>query len=82
MSTNLHKTIALIAIVALAGMLIAATDLSSTQAFAHHSQSAHSAIVQKSSQKSTVISGKETENLGNNAALNFNEGNSLAFNIK
>ena len=89
---NNTSTIALIAIVAIAGLLIAATALGPTQAFAHKhhkhhhhhsssSQHASSDISQSNKQSAVCISGGPTTGACNNIATNDNHGNAVSANI-
>jgi hypothetical protein len=90
---NNTSTIALIAVVAIAGLLIAATALGPTQAFAHKhhkhhhhhsnsSQHASSEISQSNKQSGVCISGGTTTGSCNNAAANINTGNAVAANVR
>ena len=89
---NNTSTIALVAIVAIAGLLIAATALGPTQAFAHKhhknhrhhsssSQHASSDISQSNKQSGVCISGGTTTASCNNAAANVNLGNAVSANV-
>ena len=88
-------TMSIIAIVALSGLLIAASALGpATDAFAkkhkkyhsdkHHngsSQSARSDINQSNIQRSVCISGGSTSGSCNNSAANVNRGNAVSANV-
>jgi hypothetical protein len=84
---NNTSTIALIAIVAIAGLLIAATALGPTQAFAHkhHKHRHHSSISQHSSASISQKIDQSSVNVGggssNNAAANVNLGSATSGNV-
>ena len=82
-SMNNTSTISLIAIAAVAGLMIAATVLAQTQAFAHHRH--HSSVSQHSSARISQSIHQDSVNGGggssNNAAANVNSGDATSFNI-
>jgi hypothetical protein len=87
------STLSIIAIVAIAGLLIAAS-LGTTQASAykhrhhhhhhhhHDGQSARASISQENNQRAVCISGSSTTGSCNQAASNVNFGNAVAANVR
>jgi hypothetical protein len=87
------STLSIIAIVAIAGLLIAAS-LGTTQASAykhrhhhhhhhhHDGQSARASISQENNQRAVCISGSSTSGSCNQAATNVNTGNAVAANVR
>ncbi len=80
---NTSKTLALVAVIAIAAGLLVAT-VGPTQALAHHRSSSQrsSAEIEQSTHQSSVVVGGTNTNSGNNAAANTNTGSATSFNIK
>jgi hypothetical protein len=85
------STLSIVAIVAIAGLLIAAS-LGTTQASAykhrhhhhhhHDGQSARASISQENNQRAVCISGSSTTGSCNQDATNVNTGNAVAANVR